>query len=164
MEAIGWAGVFVKSILLDMENMCTFEADGWRGIRVPMGSVCAGPLSIDWLTLESSARLDRDSHHCSTVFSWKRTGFVILYENENSVGEIVVAFHSCPNVLCLADPGKARGCFTNSVVIESLIHSVSEWVSLFLPWLFDTIKPKLFKVIHSILYLRHEIFVNQRNI
>ena len=36
----------------------------------------------------------------------------------------------------LSDPGEARGCSTNSLMINSFIHSLIQWVSLFLPQLY----------------------------
>ena len=47
----------------------------------------------------------------------------------------------------LADPGEARGCSTNSLVINSLIKSVI----LFLPQLYGAATPKLLEIALSVI-------------
>ena len=43
---------------------------------------------------------------------------------------------------CLADPAKARGCSTNTIIIDSFC----QWVTLFLTWLYCTATPKQLEI------------------
>ena len=48
---------------------------------------------------------------------------------------LVIKYWECKIVLCnmfLADPGKARGCSTNSFVIHSFINSVMVFENIFM--------------------------------
>ena len=46
----------------------------------------------------------------------------------------------------LADPGKARGCSMNSLVINSFIHSLIKSFILFLPQLYGAATPKRLEI------------------
>ena len=50
--------------------------------------------------------------------------------------------HKIDYVPFVADPGEARGCSTNSLVIHSFSHSVS----LFLPQLYGAATPKQLEI------------------
>ena len=53
--------------------------------------------------------------------------------------------------MSLADLGKAKGCFTNNVMILSI--NIIKLVTLFLPWLYGATKPKRLKMVLPVIQL-----------